>query len=67
MPPNIFGNVGGEGLTNPLTENLEGAGYDIENIDTLKLNGIESQSGGIIEIKNDLDMNSLRKQIYLTH
>ena len=57
---NIFGEGRKEGLTNPLTENLEGAGYDIEDIDTLKLNGIESQTGTYIEVKNNLDLNGYK-------
>ena len=60
MAPNIFGLVGGNGLTNPLTENLEGDGYDIEDIDTLKLNGFEAQTGTFIEVKSDLDMNAFK-------
>lgn len=60
MPNNIFGTVGGEGLENPLTATLDAGGYNITNLDTLFVGGIESNSGGAIQIKNELDMNSLR-------
>ena len=55
--PSIFGTVGGEGLTNPLEKNLLADGFDIENLDTLYLNGLEANSGVLIEVKNNLDLN----------
>ena len=61
MPRNIFGEVGGEGgLTNPLTEDLDVAGFELQDVDTLFVNEIEANSGSFIEIKNDLEMGGLR-------
>jgi hypothetical protein len=59
--PNIFGTVN-EGLTNPLTENLQGADFNIYDINELHLNELHDQDG-IDKIKVHEDFNMLNNQI----
>tara|TARA_R110001632_G_scaffold45249_1_gene114967 strand:- start:3274 stop:3900 length:627 start_codon:yes stop_codon:yes gene_type:complete len=59
--PNIFGKPdGGTGLTNPLTASLDAADFDILDLDTLYVDGIEPANGVLVEIKTDLDMNAFK-------
>ncbi len=56
--PNIFGEVGGDGLTNPLTENLDAAGFEIEDVDKIFTNEIHDNGLGNIAIHEDLNMTN---------
>ena len=59
MPPNIFGNVGGDGLTNPLTEDIQGADFNIYDINELHINELHDQDGvGPITVHETLNMTN---------
>ncbi len=58
MPPNIFGLVGGDGLTNPLTENLDAAGYEIEDVKKLYVDELHDNGQGNIVIHEPLNMTN---------
>jgi hypothetical protein len=62
MPtPNIFG-LSKEGLTNPLTEDLQGADFNIYDINELHINELHDQDGtGPIVVHESLNMTN--KQI----
>jgi len=58
MPNNIFGTVGGDGLKNPLTENLDAAGFDIEDVNKIFTNEIHDNGLGNIAIHEPLNMTN---------
>ncbi len=61
MPNNIFGNVGGDGLTNPLTEDLLAADFNALDFNEVHLNELHNNSGtGNIVIHEQLNMTNNR-------
>ena len=61
MPNNIFGNVGGDGLTNPLTEDLLANGFKGLNFTELHTDELHNNSGtGNIIIHEKLNMTNKR-------
>ena len=61
MPNNIFGNVGGDGLTNPLTEDLLANGFNGLNFTELHTDELHNNSGtGNIIIHEKLNMTNKR-------
>jgi hypothetical protein len=60
MPRNIFG-LGDEGLTNPLTEDIQGADFNIYDINELHINELHDQDGvGPIVVHEQLNMTNKR-------
>jgi hypothetical protein len=62
MPPNIFGNVDKEGLSNPLTEDLQGADFNIYDINELHINELHDQDS-VDKIRVHEDFNMLNNSI----
>ena len=61
MPNNIFGNVGGDGLTNPLTEDLLADDFNALDFNEVHLNELHNNSGtGNIVIHEQLNMTNHR-------
>jgi len=60
--PNIFGRVDEEGLTNPLTEDLQGADFNIYDINELHINELHDQDG-IDKIAVHEDFNMLNNRV----
>ena len=57
MAPNIFGRLPAKGLTNPLEEDLEGADFNIYDINELHINELHDQDGvGKIAVHEDFNM-----------
>jgi hypothetical protein len=59
---NIFGRLPAEGLTNPLTENLQGADFNIYDINELHINELHDQDG-IDKILVHEDFNMLNNSV----
>ncbi len=61
MPNNIFGNVGGDGLTNPLTEDLLAADFNALDFNEVHLNELHDNSGtGKIVVHEEFNMTNNR-------
>ncbi len=59
MPRNIFGEVGGEGLTNPLTEDLLADNFNALDFNEVHLNELHDNSGtGKIVVHEELNMTN---------
>ncbi len=60
--PNVFGRVDEEGISNPLTEDLQGADFNIYDINELHINELHDQDG-IDKIAVHEDFNMLNNSI----
>jgi len=60
--PNIFGLVDEEGITNPLTSDLQGADFNIYDINELHINELHDQDG-IDKIAVHEDFNMLNNRV----
>jgi hypothetical protein len=62
MPRNIFGLVDEEGITNPLTQDIQGADFNIYDINELHINELHDQDG-IDKIAVHEDFNMLNNRV----